>query len=576
MLNDDNKTAQAALELAIFGAILIFILGSIVRAAIGNSYGQNENFKAMRMALLASWKGTESATGPGALANISHNNASILIVEDRLSPDYSKYGDIDRNPYVAQGSGTFTYNLDYPWQPGIDDPSHLVPIMDIWINGQHFPMTTAQFRANVPITRTACGSDGPYTTYPLTPAQCIQNQCLRNAREWAGGTVTAGQFNAIVPVSGFSTATGASMTQFGQDIFTALKNLNIIGSLPAAQDPWTGVVLPGLPSLPSNFTINDPNVGTVALSQAQINAVQNILNAARGQYKLFFTRVPNGIPQFNPDPPGDCSGPNNALCSSMVLPAISCPAGINPSNGTCSNQNGDMQYDLNRNGDYAAVDTQFPPGGPLRGYIGWQWAASPATSASAIGLDTGSNQFPTYDIDGRLKEVTVYGLTQNRDGTPVVTFEDLQNGDIDSSWDINSCGPKPGLQTNMQIFTFTMQGTYLEIREGKLYNPENDAFVRNITKRDTIDLIQRVIQLSNNTGDFCNGAAPQAVVNGSPDRNPVEVCVAQNSQDTCFSNANITRTCFDANDNRMFVRTRLLDQRGHAWITDTQGKLQVQ
>ena len=53
---ESYKTAQAATELAVFGAILIFILGTIVRTAVGNSYTQNQNFKAMRMAMMASWQ----------------------------------------------------------------------------------------------------------------------------------------------------------------------------------------------------------------------------------------------------------------------------------------------------------------------------------------------------------------------------------------------------------------------------------------------------------------------------------------------------------------------------------------
>jgi hypothetical protein len=65
MFRTDHKKAQAAVELAVFGAILIFVLGTIVRSAVGNSFTQNQNFKAMRMAMLASWQGSGPAKAWG-------------------------------------------------------------------------------------------------------------------------------------------------------------------------------------------------------------------------------------------------------------------------------------------------------------------------------------------------------------------------------------------------------------------------------------------------------------------------------------------------------------------------------
>ena len=111
MLKLKNKKAQAAVELAVFGAILIFLLGAIVRSAMSNSYLQNQNFKAMRIAMLASWNGSKAQ-------NTARNNASVLFIEDRLSPDFNKYGVLDRNPLIANGSGTFTYMLLYPLTGG--------------------------------------------------------------------------------------------------------------------------------------------------------------------------------------------------------------------------------------------------------------------------------------------------------------------------------------------------------------------------------------------------------------------------------------------------------------------------
>ncbi len=576
------KAGQAAIELAVFGAILVFILGTIVRSAVGNGYAQNENFKAMRMAMLASWKGTSiEPPGPGALANISHNSASILFVEDRLSPDFNKYGDVDRNPFIAQGSGTFSYNLFYPWQPGVDPVVNLIPIMDVWINGQHFPFTTATYTSQTITRLTSCSSDCQASS--PQQQQCLQNQINRNQREWAGGTIDKSQFYSVIP----GTLDQATIVNDVNAIFNELVNegnITLIGTQGASVNSST---------LSSAFTawLEATISGT---GQAQVDQIQNILQSNQTQYKLFYTMQVNGTPQFSPAAPSTCSGKDNALCTSLTLP---------DANGSpYLNSSGDMQYDLQRLGYYTtppptcasspceSVDQQFPYTGlsscadssvAMRCYVAWQWAATPGTTAASIGLDTTSNVYPNYDIDGRLKTVTIYGIS-GPSNSPTVTYEDYQGGDIDGAWDSNSCGPKPGLQSGSQIFTFTKEGTYLIIKEGKLYNPETDQFVRSQNKRDTVDLIQRTIQLSNNNGRFCpvvNGGAsfvaPATLSDGTPN-NPVEICVPTGSSDNCFSSEqNIKSTCFDENDNMIFVRSRLEDRRGHFWMTDASGQLQV-
>ena len=209
-----SKAGQAAAELAIFGAILIFILGTIIRSAVGNSYTQNQNFKAMRMAMLSSWIDSEASQGPGAVGNAKHTNASVLFVEDRLSPDINKYGDLDRNPFIANGSGTFSYMLNYPLD--VSDVAPNLPIMDVYINGQHFPFTTASYVPPRTIQPTDCGAGAvvrspadaqtaclqagngtPQQCQLVANQQCQTNRCLRNNREWVGGRCR----RIILPIS---------------------------------------------------------------------------------------------------------------------------------------------------------------------------------------------------------------------------------------------------------------------------------------------------------------------------------------------------------------------------------------
>ena len=622
-----SKKAQAAIELVIFGAILIFVLGTIVRSATGNGYSQNQNFKAMRMAMLASWQGSEANPGQQA-QNIARNSASVLFVEDRLSPDFNKYGDLDRNPFIAQGSGTFSYNLFYPVSQG--EVGANLPIMDVWINGMHFPFTIASYVVNNTITRSmACSSDCQAST--PQQLQCLQNQINRNKREWVGGTVNESQFDNIVsppvavagcPITTAPVPVDVNIECDAWAIFNELANEGLIALVGGSMPPQQGATV-NSSTLSSTFIAwleaTFPGTG-----QAQVNQIQSIFQSNQyGGYKLFYTMVPNaisgangtssssGTPQFSSTPPASCSGTNNALCASLTL--------LDANGHSFTNTNGDMQYDLLRNGDYNSVEQQFPyisscsPTSSgiypqnMRCYIAWQWAAAAGKTAKSIGLDPNSNQYPQYDIDGRLKEVTIYAISQTPNGAPTVTYEDPNGGDIDGSWDSNSCGPKPGLQNGSEIFTFTQNGTYLQIKEGKLYNPETDQFVRSANKRDTIDLIQREIQLSNDTGRFCNGTSetpPPCVarcllstgnctpsqMTGScqaqpgetttPVPNPVEVCIPAKSGGNCFTGSNsngqiIAQTCYDETGNMIFVRSRLLDRRGHFWMTDASGQLQV-
>ncbi len=595
-----NKSGQAAIELAVFGAILIFILGTIVRSALGNGYAQNQNFKAMRMAMLASWQGTGLATGPGAYANTAHNSASVLFVEDRLSPDFNKYGDLDRNPFIAQGSGTFSYNLFYSWQPG-ESVANLIPIMDVWINGQHFPFSTASYVTRTITRSMPCSSDCQNST--PQQQQCLRNQISRNQREWVGGTVNESQFYNIVtppvPVSGCPITTGSQTDIYIEcdawAIFNELANegyISLVGTQGAVVNSSV---------LSSTFTgwLSSEFSESPAQAQTQANQIQSILQSSQTQYKLFYTMAVNGAsqaegatlggkgaPQFLPYPPQTCSGTNNALCASLTV--------LDANGNPYTNTTGDMQYDLLRLGYYTtdppscasppceSVDRQFPFGGPMRNYIAWQWAATPGTTAASIGLDPDKDEYPQYDIDGRLKPVTIYAISQAAGGAPTVTYEDPDGGDIDGGWDSNSCGPKPGLQSDSQIFTFTKQGTYLQILEGKLYDPETDQFVRSANKRDNVDLIQRTIQLSNNTGRFCDagGNRLSTVANDGVTPNPVEACIPAGSGGNCFSGSNgngqiIAQTCYDETDYKIFVRSRFEERRGHFWMTDTSGQLQV-
>jgi hypothetical protein len=679
MLGKNKRAGQAATELAVFGAILIFLLGTIVRNAVSNSYEQNQNFKAMRMAMLASWN--DSKANPGHSSQITaHNSAQILFIEDRQAPDFGKYELMDRTPFIASGSGTFTYNLMYPLSNAADYTSSL-PVLDMYINGQHFPFAMASYVPDWAITPDALQKEGfpscpasggePSTTEPSNQQQCMQDQSCRFQREWAGGTVRETQFLGIVPVSNSTITSGTCQALSQGEAQRECQDQANACTIFVGELATTGVISV---QNGSNCTSNIPPLGIInsslsasslasssqwnafqtafekdfpSYTTSEITSILNMIKGDAGRYKLFYTLVPNPgqtssdgavsggstpAASFSTRAPVCSSHPCANQELSTDVPLLDYNGNATSDGKSSTNLNGVMQFDLLRDANYPQVLSAFPPdkGIPnMRDYIAWQWAATAGTTAAMIGLDAANNQYPTYDIDGRLKEVTIFNIWQDSGGTTHVTYEDSEGGDIDGTWDTNSCGAKPGLQKESQIFTFTKNGTnatnhdggtYLMLKEGKWINTENGFVVRSANKKDTIDLIQRTIQLSNNTHRFCDinnqrlpyvgmvctnwkcsdgtvcaagstcsdGTACQngtsncalAQMSNPPNLivNPVEACTGESSQtDNCFQENTVKETCYDTNPavNRIFVRSRLEDRRGTFWATDTTGQLRV-
>ena len=152
-----KKSGQAIIEIAIFGAIVIFLMGVILRTHLSVSHTQDHQVKAMKMALQMS---DQNSMGLGGkTTNSSRNSSSIIFIEDRLSPDLNKFNTIDRSPMLASGSGSMTnrlmYNVEFndydspngktEYKKIFDTVTYNLPIEDIFINGQHIPLTVAAY-----------------------------------------------------------------------------------------------------------------------------------------------------------------------------------------------------------------------------------------------------------------------------------------------------------------------------------------------------------------------------------------------------------------------------------------------
>lgn len=139
------KIAQTTSELAVFGSILIFILGIIMRQALGFSFTQNSNLKATRMAMKLSYEHSAGFTGGGGGdGDASRNSASILIIEDRLTASSAKYGSVDRSPMIINANATHSRNLFMPVESG---ELFQMPALDAYINGKYFEFKTAWLKS---------------------------------------------------------------------------------------------------------------------------------------------------------------------------------------------------------------------------------------------------------------------------------------------------------------------------------------------------------------------------------------------------------------------------------------------
>ncbi len=140
-------SAQTATELAAFGVILLFMLGLLIRYASHSNNVQNHWMKATRLALTKSFHSSWQLDSSGKAENSSRIMASVLVIEDRKDVDVTgssgKYGPEARSAYVFGGGGSMTNKLMMPAEFGKDDE---VPVMDLYVNGEHFPLSVAAYR----------------------------------------------------------------------------------------------------------------------------------------------------------------------------------------------------------------------------------------------------------------------------------------------------------------------------------------------------------------------------------------------------------------------------------------------
>ncbi len=574
--------AQTAMELAVFGVILIFAVGIIVRQALGTSYIQNQQLKAMRLAMTRSFNGS-------AAMQFSRNTSQIMYVEDRLTADSAKYGAIDRVPYIVSGSATYSNLLFMPYDYGEADT---ISLFDVFVNGREFNFTISAYK-DVTVGGGCAGFVG------TCPLQCkgdctsdspqvylLDTSCLANdARNWnwncAGYSGRCGLDACVTLSNPIVIVGGTSYPNCDTCCVEAAGDCTLITyCFPPDTD---GNILCVTYAASTDITCGSSGTSVVNSLGVEVGVFDFACAAANPTTGgVTTTCITNGGGTFTcsfgvgglvagtcTDTSGNGNTASPIFICDIVQPTYSGTYGCAILRKLVYNYQSDVEwdsaaadrFDLDRDGDVDVPAIDRPT-------FAWQWAPVNAVNDTESPAGNGivycgtrddcakSAKNTEVDVDCDLKVETIMSMSPSSGPLSSVGVLDAQDGDLDFSWGENDVisKPRPGMTQEWRMYTRVKGGTYLLIEEGRLFAPDTRQFIRTAQKSDKIDIIERVFQLSNNTGRFCSGGSPS---------NGVEAC------DNCFSSGNISRTCMDTTNNLIFMRSRVANLHGRKWITDT-------
>lgn len=531
----DNPKAQTAMELAVFGSIIIFVLGAIIKQVIAITYQQNQQLKSMRMAMATSYQASE-------LGQSGRNTANIIIIEDRLGVGMDKYGAVDRVPYIHFGNATHTRNLfmSTDW-----NEEGAIPRFDVYINGQFFSFTMGRFK-DVPIPYKAsyyASNTGNHEGDPTVPPEginpifwhypCVQ---LDLGRVTVNNVLPGWLINYFYEDAGSWLLYDTTDTTYS---YGCAKFYKLVYNVPSAN------ALSGYSYAPPNADID-----------------------RRFNLDLDFSTY------CSEGPAQRCSSANGADVPQSLRAVFSWQwvpvymvftdkkakyvnyQGFENKEGVSFNDGKNLSVDIDgdlKEEQIVAIEKD------LQSY----------SEATSIIKRVQVLDFQDGDIDFSEGK-------KNEGPRPGFNFDDLQ------MWTFVK-GNDPATPNT---------GTFLRIESGSLYSGSNQ-YVRKIRRRDQVDVIQRTFQLSNNTGRFCSTVTqsrPGRMDTVDGKNNSVEVCCnhlgccdssspvndseagtcGSSVGGTCFSDNLISRTCMDTNSKIIFIRSRVQDRRGQKWITRTQ------
>lgn len=142
-----DRRAQALVEVAIFGVIIISIIGMIVKSVVTTSLAQQAALRTMREALSEAQKEyrVTDVRGKTVWRQKPYN---LVVLEDRLDIGASKYGMQERIPYWSKANAVFSRNLfSGASDLSQDAPGEFdIPVLHMKINGVLFEFPTAAWK----------------------------------------------------------------------------------------------------------------------------------------------------------------------------------------------------------------------------------------------------------------------------------------------------------------------------------------------------------------------------------------------------------------------------------------------
>jgi len=531
--------AQSATELAIFGAILMFVIGLIIRTGLYQGHTLNAQLRTMRLALTESYKtahGYYRTHGHRGQPAGARNTASIMMVEDRISIDSAQsLGTRDRIPIIASGSGTMSHNLFWSLDYGNQDD---LPMFDLYVNGQRFPLTTARFmKASIRY------GVGGYATIDYHFAN----------GEFKGSAVVdfycGDADRAIMTQRPLCWVDKCIKRQPGEGCIIAFTRVYNVP--PPAGEEWCTGVTPaggGVPCPP----------GVIVDERFDLDH--------NGRIRLPQNYSPGDVPYGEPlpVPKSGYTLPDGKRYLREVFNWQWVRVALTQPRSKISN----MLSTANRFTNGVDIDNSINRSVDLDGILGED---GDLLEEYILEIDNYGGDSSSGWIRDALSRSLKKQLTHIR-------YIDYQEGDVDFSQE------NVGLKTRVSMYSEThgeigstetlYAGTYMLVEEGKLYGA-NGQFIRDTTRQDHVDIISREFQISHNTGRFCtSGPNPRVVPWGGAVygvatlQNPVEACgfTSEGGTSTCVS-AYTNRTCLDVDTHMLYIRSRIDDLRGSRWLT---------
>lgn len=506
-----GRRGQALAELTVFGSILVFIIGSILQQGYSAATYQQAQLESQRLALLKSYTG-----GP------KFNLASFMIVEDKLSVGFNKYGMVDREPSITAGNGSLSTDLMFPpdWDPDLKDPANnTIPVLLMKVNGQWFNIQMSA-AYNLYIFRT----NTEMVTDPLLPGSYPAVRLYAMSSAESTGCNVADVLSTTMPAeSNGDTGCG----QFFR-IHNPKAELRLAREI--AEDCEAAI---------------DCNWRVKTQAVAGSANIPSVMSATDIQKAYDYNR--NGI--FTDD------------LWNIYDPSPSQMPGAMPATHPA----------------WMWVAKPLFPGG-TRPLVACVPVASGAASTGACQeVNPTDGAYPSYDVDGDMMEEVIFKVDPEQmssNGNSAVyhlQVMDQNAGDMDTSEAsmVEDPADMGGLKQDVHVFTRLNDGTVLEIRDGGAFLPDaKEPYSMSVTQKKQFDVISRVYQLNRRM------AVPFDFVRRNPGVLEV-VCGAQNpavlpragSSGCCMTTDHVLSTCYDMGQRTLYIRSRLSDERGHKWIT---------